>query len=275
MGDLELDTRPRGGEGKYTIDISPDWRIWGPNGGYMAAIALRAAGMEATIDRPASIACHFLAMAKFEPAEIEVQTLQRGRRAESFHVTLRQEGRTVLQAMVRAAVPVEGVEHNYAPIPQVRQPEELLSYHEIFADEEPPVPFWYNIEGKPLDPERAKVEPEPRDPPLHEWHRFQPTATFSDPWVDACRLVIMADTFAWPAAAMPHRGRKYMAPNLDVVAWFHQPASHEGWLLCEHRSEIAMNGLVGTTSSVWTRDGRLVATGGAQLMCLPSPEPID
>jgi len=77
---------------------------------------------------------------------------------------------------------------------------------------------------------------------------------------------------SWPAAAMPHASREYMAPNLDVVAWFHQSAADSEWLLSEHRSEIAGGGLIGTTSSVWASDGRLVATGGAQLMCLPGAE---
>jgi len=241
----------------------------------MAAIALRAAGMEARIDRPASISCHFLAMAKFERADIEVEAVQRGKRAESFHVTVRQDERAVLQAIVRSAVEADGVEHNYAPMPEVPEPEELPSYHEIFADEEPPFVFWENIEGKPMDPDKVQKErTEPQDPPLLEWHRFRPTATFSDPWADACRSLVMIDTLSWPAAAMPHVSREYMAPNLDVVAWFHQPAADSEWLLSEHRSEIAMGGLVGTTSSIWTRDGRLVATGGAQLMCLPGP-PID
>ena len=272
MGDLEHDTTPSGSEGRYSIVISPDWKVWGPNGGYMAAIALRAAGMEARIERPASIACHFLAMAKFEPAEIEVETVQRGRRAESFHVMIRQGDRAILQAIVRAAVPADGVEHNYAPMPRVPEPEQLPSYHEIFADEQPPFAFWENIEGKPIEPDKVKKDPEPRDPPLIEWHRFQPTATFDDPWIDACRALVMIDTLSWPAAAMPHASREYMAPNLDVVAWFHQSAADSEWLLSEHRSEIAAGGLIGTTSSVWAQDGRLVATGGAQLMCLPGAE---
>ena len=51
MGDLEHDTRLSGADGRYTATISEDWRIWGPNGGYMAAVALRAAGMEAAIRR--------------------------------------------------------------------------------------------------------------------------------------------------------------------------------------------------------------------------------
>jgi hypothetical protein len=49
MGDFERDTRVEGGGGRYRATLSEDWRIWGPNGGYLAAIALRAVGREAAI----------------------------------------------------------------------------------------------------------------------------------------------------------------------------------------------------------------------------------
>ena len=46
MGDFEADTRLEGENGRYRASISRDWEIWGPNGGYVAAIALRAAGLD-------------------------------------------------------------------------------------------------------------------------------------------------------------------------------------------------------------------------------------
>jgi hypothetical protein len=39
---------------RYRAELVPDWRTWGPLGGYVAAIALRAAGMATSFDRPAS-----------------------------------------------------------------------------------------------------------------------------------------------------------------------------------------------------------------------------
>ena len=54
MGDRSLDTALEGGDGRYRAHLSPDWAIWGPNGGYLAVVALRAAGREAQVQRPAS-----------------------------------------------------------------------------------------------------------------------------------------------------------------------------------------------------------------------------
>ena len=55
MGDFSVDTRVEavaGQPGRHRATLSEEWRVWGPNGGYLAAIALRAAGAEARIPRP-------------------------------------------------------------------------------------------------------------------------------------------------------------------------------------------------------------------------------
>ena len=55
MGDFELDTRLEGVEpeaGRFRAHLSRDWEIWGPNGGYVAAIALRAAEVISSTDIP-------------------------------------------------------------------------------------------------------------------------------------------------------------------------------------------------------------------------------
>lgn len=276
--DLEHDTRLAGDEGNYRITLSRDWEVWGPNGGYMAAIALRAAGMEARIKRPASISCHFISVAKFEPVDIQVTPVQQGRRAESFHVLVKQAERPVLQAIVRTAAEAPGLEHHFAPMPEVPEPETLLTWPEIFPnDNEPRFAFWDNIEARHPESHQIKAEvdagmPRPaRDPIRVEWFRYMPVATFDDPFVDAARSLILIDTLSWPVASEPYQPEPaYQAPNLDVTAWFHQPAHDAEWLLAQHVSPVGSGGTMGTEARVWSRDGRIVASGGAQLVCLPT-----
>jgi hypothetical protein len=81
---LERATRLEGEGGRYVAQLCEEWEIWGPNGGYLAAIALRAAGDVAQIARPRSFYCHFLRSPAFHPMQIEVTVLKRRRRAESF-----------------------------------------------------------------------------------------------------------------------------------------------------------------------------------------------
>jgi acyl-CoA thioesterase len=93
---LEASTRLDGSAGHYTAHLSPAWRIWGPNGGYLATLALRAAGLCADLPHPAGIHATFLRSPRFDEVTIDVVTLKRGRRAEVFAVTMSQDGAAVL-----------------------------------------------------------------------------------------------------------------------------------------------------------------------------------
>ncbi|MDP2950224.1 MAG: thioesterase family protein [Chloroflexota bacterium] len=274
MGDFDLDTRVEGGNGRYQAHISRDWEIWGPNGGYLAAIALRAAGREARIPRPAAFTCHFISVARFEPVQLEVTPVHQGRRAGSIVVAMRQGGRPILQAMLRTAAEGPGLEHDVAVVPNVTHPDTLQSWDEI-PPRGPTYPFWQNLEGKVMHSDWLDEEPRAREPVHLEWLRFRPRATFDDIWVDAGRLLLLIDTLSWPAASLAHPWpHQFQGPNLDVTAWFHRFAPESDWLLADHHSPVAQAGLMGTTARIWSRDGRLLASGGAQLLCVPAaPRP--
>jgi acyl-CoA thioesterase II len=275
VGDFEVDTRVEPlGEGRHRAELVSDWEIWGPNGGYLAAIALRALGAEARIPRPASFACHFLSVARFAPVEIQVEVVRAGRRSESLRATMRQEGRAVLEALLRTAAAGPGLEHDVAEAPAVPEPESLPNVAELRpADAPAPYPFWQNLETRVVAPERFAEEPRARDPVWLEWYRFRPRATFDDPFVDAGRLALLVDTLSWPAACQPHPWptHSFQAPNLDVSVWFHRSEPDCEWLLADHSCPVAEGGLMGTQGRIWSRAGRLLASGGAQLLCVPAP----
>jgi acyl-CoA thioesterase II len=272
MGDFEIDTRVETVDesaGLFRARLSSDWEIWGPNGGYLAAIALRAAGRRARIPRPASFHAHFLRVARFDDVDLSVRVLRQGRRSESFAVSLLQDGRPVLEAMVRTAAEGPGLEHDHSRMPEVPEPETLPTAESLRDPDWPVYPFWHNFDARPVDPQRFREAPRPSPPEFREWYRYRPKATFDDPFVDAGRALLLIDTLSWPAAARPHPESSFTAPNLDVSAWFHREATGSEWLLADHRCDVAESGLMGTHGRVWDRRGRLVATGGAQLLCVP------
>jgi acyl-CoA thioesterase len=162
MGDLEHDTRLEGADGHYRTTLSRDWEIWGPNGGYMAVVALRAAGAEAAIPRPASFAAHLLAVGRFDAVDVSVVVVRRGKRSESLRVAVTQEGRPLLEALVRTAADGPGLEHRFGRAPHAPQPETLQSMDELRDPEWPVYPFWQNL--------------------------------------DAGRSLLLIDTMSWPAA---------------------------------------------------------------------------
>lgn len=275
MGDLELDTRLTGGDGLYTLSLSPDWRIWGPNGGYVAAIALRAAGRESRLARPASFQCQFLEAGAFEPAQVRVETLRRGRAAEAASVRLEQGGRLLLVAQVWTVGVLEGLAHDVSQAPSVPSPEALPPIETVLAPGDPPPhAFWGNLDRRPID----RVAPEQRraDAPLvRGWFRFRPRARFDDPFLDAARSLILLDTMSWPAVRNRYVEQPaVIAPSLDVSVQFHALAPDSEWLLCETSAEIARDGLIGFRSRVWSQERRLLASGAGQLVCRPAPTGI-
>lgn len=271
MSNLDDDTQLHGSDGNYTANVSQTWEIWGPNGGYMAALALRAGGAAAQIQRPVSFYCHFLRVARYDRVEVKVSVVQRGRRSEALRISLAQDDKPVLEALLRTASPGEGLEHEMVRAPEVPPPERLPSFEELRRPEWPRFSFWENLDIRVIDRTRFAANFEPADPRLVEWYRFIPQATFGDPFLDAARALILIDTLSWPAAWLRHPNTVLRAPSLDVSVFFHRSAQHSEWLLAEATSPIAREGLIAGTSRIFDRDGRLVASGGAQLLCLPEP----
>jgi acyl-CoA thioesterase len=266
--DLEHATRVIGEDGRYVAHLSKDWEIWGPNGGYLAAIALRAAGMAAQIRQPASFYCHFLSSPAFDAVQLNVNVLKQGRRAESFAVEMTQEHKPILHALVKTAADAPGYSHQHPEAPEVPPPETLKAYERLLPTKaRPAFSFWNNVERRPVD---QSTTDEPTAPVLREWTRYRPTACFEDPFVDAARALILLDTFGFPAAYQRYQSWEYLAPNLDTSAWFHHFNPDCEWLLIDHECIVAERGLMAVSGKVWDTGGRLLATGSAQLCCVPN-----
>src|SRR5215217_2762192 len=96
-------------EGRYGAVVDPGWSApMGPNGGYLAAIAVRA--FEAELDPAAerrlrSLTCHFLRRPAEAAIELRVEVVRSGRRLTFGRLSGFQEGREVLSAMAAFAVP--------------------------------------------------------------------------------------------------------------------------------------------------------------------------
>ncbi len=254
-----------GGDGHYSIRLSEAWEIWGPSGGYLAAIALAAAGRCAQIRRPASFYCHFLSSPDFEHVDLAVEVLRRGRRSEALSVKMTQGAKPVLFALVRTVEGAPGYRHQESSAPEITRPEDCKPFERI-RDGKPIFKFWNNVSCR--RPDLADTDDGAR-PEIREWVRFEPAPRFEDPFIDAARPLILLDTFGWPAAWQKYRGADYVAPNLDTYVCFHRSATPSEWLLVDHECPVADGGLLGVSGRIWDLDGRLLATGSAQLCCIP------
>lgn len=276
MGDLAVDTAVHGTEGRYTARLSEDWAIWGPNGGYVASIALRAAGAQSRFDRPASLVGHFLGVAKFDTVDLEVTVLRAAKQAESLRVVMTQDGRPIFEALVWAVGDVRGLEHNTRELPDRRDPEAVPPTSERMAAAgiEPMFPFWSNFDERSHDWIEHWEDRVPGPPVIGRFYRYVPRSTFDDPWVDACRSVILLDTLGWPAVCQLHtRQQELIAPSIDLSIGFHRFRPSEPWLYTRAEAASASGGLVGCESQVWASDGTLLGVAASQLLCRPVARP--
>jgi acyl-CoA thioesterase II len=253
--------------GRYRATLSPEWAVWGPSGGYTAAIALRAAFAESRLSRPASFHCHFLAVGEFGPAELEVTNLGGGKRAESLRVDLRQGDRLLLAATAWFVDDgLGGYEHDVGRRPDVPGPEALKAYQELAQEYDQWYPIWRSIEGRPVQ----FGEP-PGDPVWHTWMRLTDTP-IDGRAADALRQLFWLDLPGWNATIAAHQWPfRFLTPNLDLTIQFHRFAPGEEWMLVDGFVPLATDGLVGCVSRLWARDGRLLATSTSKHVCRPNP----
>jgi acyl-CoA thioesterase-2 len=269
MGDFAKDTAVDGGEGRYCAALSPDWEIWGPMGGYVASVALRAAAREVDPSlRPASFTCQYLAPARFDLVDVAVSVRRASRRTAAVAVHVSQEATAILDAQIWFAAETEVVAHDHSR-PHGHPPPEQVPLITDLTDEPPRFAFWHNFEARPLDWLDDFEAYQGGAPEWAEWLRFVPQPEFDDRVLEACRLLLLADLPSFPSASRAHPSStwgSWIAPNLDLAVQFHRLDDLGEWLLCAGFAPVADHGLVAFRSEIWTADHRLVASGAGQLL---------
>jgi acyl-CoA thioesterase II len=255
---------------KFTATIDPEWCVWGPVGGYIAAIALRAVGLVAPANhRPVSLSCQFLAKGNSGEVEVTVEVLKLGS-TSFFNVQLSQGLETFLQAQICTTAKIDGPDQIGVAAPEVPGPEALESFAaQLQRFGHNPIVFWKNVDGRQVD-FRPPGDPDPRGCRTECWMRFENWETTPDPFLDGARALVLIDTSIWRAY---NRGQselpKHVAPSLDLTVWFHQAAPDAHWQLVEAHADFACHALLNGTARVWSKDGKLVASGGGQCLFIP------
>lgn len=256
------------------VQLDPGWTIWGPAGGYIAAIALRAAGEQAPAGhRPLTLTGQFVRIAKPGALAVAVEPIKIGNSA-LFGVTLSQAGKPVFLAQIwtsgraMASHPVQPV------MPAVPPPQALRDQAEMAAERGISlIGFWDNVEGRPVN-FRQYGDPPAADTHQLRWVRFRDWAAIDDPFLDAMRSTMLIDIGVWPGHW--HRLAEpadYGAPSLDIAVHYHDGAPASAWLLSDADSDVSGNGSISGRVRIWSDDGRCVATGSGHCLVVPAPTP--
>lgn len=265
MNDLAVDSAIDSvADGQYSANLSAAWSAFGLHGGYLAAVAVRAAGACASFPRPASVSCHFLLPPQPGKVELQVTPLSRTPRAEAQRVTMRQHGRDVLSMEVwTVSGRLPGPTHNWSTPPAVPHWEEVPTLERTGAWKG--VPLWDNLEIRDATPAPALGAP---TPPINcGWARLRARSRFGDDlWLHVARLLVMVDHCQFPAISRSLAELTFVAPTLHLHTSFHAFAPDDEWLLARGHGQAAGGGLIGSDVQIWSASGTLLATSTQQML---------
>jgi len=115
-------------EDRFRADVAPEWWVMaGPNGGYLAALLMRA--IQTRVDDPTrvprSLTVHYLEVPVQGPAEIEARIERGGRKMSTVTARLLQDGRLCAVAIAALSAPRRGIVHQERQMPEVPMAESL------------------------------------------------------------------------------------------------------------------------------------------------------
>lgn len=251
------------GDGRYTATIDRGWWIErGPNGGYLAAIVLRAVLAEAAAEdrRPRSMTLHYLRPPTEGPCEVEVVVERAGRGLTTLSARLRQGGRDCILALVALGVDRPGPTLHDHPPPDVLSPDELPPRPDGQVVG-PDIPFRHRFDLRPAL--GALPFSAATDALTGGWIR-----TAEDDPVDD--VLVAAITDSWPPAVFSKLELPVGVPTIELTIHFRNaPSRSPGWSLVRFRTLEASEGYLEESGEVWSADGRLLAESRQLAVLLP------
>jgi acyl-CoA thioesterase len=251
------------GSGRYAARVDPGWWIErGPNGGYVAALILRAVTAEVADPerRLRSFTVHYLAPPAEGDVEIVVTVERQGRSMTSASARLVQQDRLLAIAVGAFSTSRPSIEFCTLVMPEVEPPESFepmptgegtgpvmrQRYEQRWALG--PLPFsggdealsggWIRLARTELGDDRAAADPVRIDQHL---------------------LVALAD--AWMPPVFGRITQPAAVPTIDLTVHLRnpQPVDVDDWVLVVFRSAVASDGFIEEDGELWSRDGTLLA----------------
>jgi len=245
------------GDGRYGVVVTPSWSApVGPNGGYIAAMIIRA--MEAEIADPArhlrSLTLHYLrSPAVDHEAEVRVVVERAGRSVATVTARLLQGGEPCVLAIGALSLPFPTAADYATPAPAVPAFDELSPVE--LPPQAPEIAHRFDIRYA-LGPPPFSGADEALTGGYIRLHRPVP--------VDAALLALLVD--AWLPAPWCRLDRVAAAPTLDLTIHFRAPEAARAMdpaqpFLGRYLSRTSRDGLSEEDAEIWAPDGTLLAQG--------------
>ncbi|HEV7715581.1 MAG TPA: acyl-CoA thioesterase II [Steroidobacteraceae bacterium] len=239
-------------------------------GGQVLGQALTAASRTVEGRIVHSLHAYFLRRGDFNaPIVYEVDRSRDGQSFSNRRVVAIQHGEQIFNMTASFQVHEDGLEHQIE-MPQVPPPEELSDMVEVLRPQldrlpervrklvEGPRPFEFRMVQavNPFDVRKAA-------PSREVWFRAS-GAVPDDESLHRRLLAYVSDFYLLDTAALPHGvsffSSKVIMASIDHAMWFHRPLRVDDWLLYALDSPSASGARGFGRGSVFSRDGRLVAS---------------
>ena len=244
-------------------------------GGQVLAQALVAARRTVEEGREAhSLHAYFILPGDLNrPIVYFVERLRDGGSFSTRRVTAIQRGEAIFNLSASFHSPQDGIEHQTPP-PDVPGPEELTPELERLRAHAHRIPEELRgvlTQDRPIDfrvvEDVGLVNPEPAPPTRHVWLRAEGSMP-DDPSLHRALLAYASDYGLLSTVLQPH-GYTIRTPGLQVASldhalWFHRSFRLDEWLLYAVESPAAAAARGFARGTVYTRDGRLVATSAQE-----------
>jgi acyl-CoA thioesterase len=248
------------GDGCFAGEITRDyWIVHGPNGGYLAAIALRGATLALPASERAARSIHlrYLSAPKAGEFELRVQPLREGGSLTILAVSLQQAGRECLSASVCFSAALSGVTFQDCAAPAARALDEALPLPQSI-----PLNARFDariaIGGLPRSNARADTG---------GYLRFADGRP-----VDMLALAAFWD--CWPPAALFRSEPSWTGgmPTVEASVYFRtqlplqdfRPSDH---VLVHTHTALARDGFLEEDAEIWSLDGQLLVQSRQLALC--------
>jgi hypothetical protein len=242
--------------GVFTGEISPEWTIGGkPNGGYLLAMAGRAAVAVVPHEHVLAISAHYLASPDPGPVRIETEVLRSGRSASQVRARLVQGGRACVETLVTiGSLDAETKPYWEGGVPDLEPVDRAQGIRvEGTSPTGMPLALMSQVDLR-IDPSClgfAVGEPSGRGE-LHGWLSLLDGVDF-----DPLSLVLAVDAF--PPATLDIEITGWV-PTLELTVYVRGlPAP--GPVRVLQKAQLIAAGRVDEVCYVWDSTGRLVAHG--------------
>ncbi|MHB1987870.1 MAG: thioesterase family protein [Acidimicrobiales bacterium] len=238
--------------GQYRATVSGRWTVGGgPNGGYLAALILRAVLAASPLPDPLTMTVHYLARPMIGPCDIVVTTLREGRGHASYRAELLQDRAIRCASLVTVGRLRPRGASDFQPVaPKVPPPAECIAIATAVAA----TPLWERLEIRTAAEEDLFfLRREPGQAITGGWTRLCDGRS-----TDALAIALFLD--CWPPAVFSRTmtADQVGAPTIEyTVHWRKAPSSQ--WCYARFETRTLAGGYVDESGELWDEKGLLLA----------------